>query len=86
MFFFVKNVSYFLIRNSYYWRIAKKYHLSTLFGRNNSAIVLAKVLQFIRKFYITQNKTYRKIAKIPRPLLYLERKYAKNILCYLVKS
>ena len=70
MFFFVKNVSYFLIRNSYYWRIAKKkYHLSTLFGRNNSAIVRAKVLQFICKFYITQNKTYRKIAKIPRPLL-----------------
>ena len=34
---------------------------------------------------------YRKIAKILRPLLYLElennsRKYAKNILCYLVKS
>ena len=33
---------------------------------------------------------YRKIAKIPRPLLYLElqnnwRKYAKNILCYLGK-
>ena len=54
-FFFVKNVSYFLIRNSYYWRIAKKkYHLSTLFGRNNSAIVRAKVLQFICKFYITQ--------------------------------
>ena len=47
-FFFVKNVSYFLIRNSYYWRIL------TLFGRNNSAIVRAKVLQFICKFYITQ--------------------------------
>ena len=54
MFFFVQNVSYFLIRNSYYWRIAKKYQLSTLFGRNNSAIVRAKVLQIICKFYITQ--------------------------------
>ena len=34
--------------------------------------------------------TYRRIAKTPRPLLYLEfeynlRKIAKNILCYLVK-
>ena len=33
---------------------------------------------------------YRRIAKTPRPLLYLEfeynsRKIAKNILCYLVK-
>ena len=53
-FFFVKmylnlNKKFLLLENC-----KKKYHLSTLFGRNNSAIVRAKVLQFICKFYITQ--------------------------------
>ena len=53
-----------------------------------------KLLTNLHKYYLvflTKIYDYRRIAKTSRPLLYLElknnsRKYAKNILCYLVKS